>query len=151
MQSSAGTTNARDDTLKLPCIPGHQAAPCCCGCNIPLRFSRRYGRLLVAANLRDSEALMPHLILQLAALLAHCPPRTVLLSVYESGSRDATGGNACDALCFPLFPQFLGTQVRRLSWTRASFEHCKGSHLADVTAPCELAMAYMGVVMMVHD
>lgn len=60
---------------------------------------RRYGRLLVAANLRDSEALMPHLILQLIALLAHCPLHTVLLSVYESGSRDATGENARGAYC----------------------------------------------------
>jgi Cryptococcal mannosyltransferase 1 len=67
-----------------------------------LHFSRRYGRLLVAANLRDSEALMPHLILQLVALLAHCPPHTVLLSVYESGSRDGTGQtavNPAEALC----------------------------------------------------
>jgi Cryptococcal mannosyltransferase 1 len=53
----------------------------------------RYGQLLVAANLRDSEALMPHLILQLVALLVYFPQQTVYLSVYESGSRDATGGD----------------------------------------------------------
>jgi hypothetical protein len=35
---------------------------------------------------------MPHLILQLVALLVYFPQQTVYLSVYESGSRDATGG-----------------------------------------------------------
>lgn len=51
----------------------------------------RHGKLLLAANLKDAEALMPHLILQLAALLVYLPPQSAYLSIYESGSADSTG------------------------------------------------------------
>ncbi len=34
---------------------------------------------------------MPHLILQLAALLVYFPQQSVYLSIYESGSSDSTG------------------------------------------------------------
>ena len=45
----------------------------------------------MASNLKDSEELMPHLILQLTALAVYLPPQTAFLSIYESGSADATG------------------------------------------------------------
>lgn len=54
-------------------------------------FTCRYGKLLIAANLKDAETLMPHLILQLAALLVYFPQQSVYLSIYESGSSDSTG------------------------------------------------------------
>ncbi len=54
--------------------------------------------MLVAGNLRDSEELMPHLLLQLLAVLAYLPPHSAFLSLYESGSSDSTG-----APCFAAF------------------------------------------------
>lgn len=43
---------------------------------------------------------MPHLILQLVALLAYFPQQSVYLSVYESGSHDATGDDLyCSLNC----------------------------------------------------
>ncbi len=47
--------------------------------------------MLVAANLHNSGALMPHYTLQLLALLAALPRGAAFLSVYESGSTDDTG------------------------------------------------------------
>ena len=49
-------------------------------------------RILIAANLHNSESLMPHYTLQLLALLAVRPPAATFLSIYESGSSDDTGG-----------------------------------------------------------
>ena len=51
----------------------------------------RGSKVLVAANLHNSGALMPHYTLQLLALLAALPRGTAFLSVYESGSTDDTG------------------------------------------------------------
>jgi len=51
----------------------------------------RGSKVLVAANLHDSAALMPHYTLQLLALLAALPRGSAFLSVYESGSTDDTG------------------------------------------------------------
>ena len=47
--------------------------------------------MLIAANLHNSVALIPHYSLQLLALLAARPPGSAFLSIYESGSSDATG------------------------------------------------------------
>ena len=54
----------------------------------------RGSKVLVAANLHDSGALMPHYTLQLLALLAALPRGSAFLSVYESGSTDDTGARA---------------------------------------------------------
>lgn len=48
-------------------------------------------QVLLAANVRDSEELLPHFILQLVHLLAVLPRGTAFLSIYESGSSDASG------------------------------------------------------------
>lgn len=50
--------------------------------------------MLIAANLHNSAALMAQYSLQLLALLAVRPPGSAFLSIYESGSSDATGALA---------------------------------------------------------
>ncbi|KAK9806939.1 hypothetical protein WJX72_008114 [[Myrmecia] bisecta] len=45
---------------------------------------------LVAANLHNSEPLMPHFIVQLLGFLAALNPRAMFVSIYESGSTDKT-------------------------------------------------------------
>ena len=53
--------------------------------------SGRGSKVLIAANLHNNAALMPHYTLQLAALLATLPRGAAYLSIYESGSTDDTG------------------------------------------------------------
>lgn len=53
--------------------------------------SSSFGRLLVAGTLHNNEVLMPHLLLQLLALALYLPPQSIYVSLYESGSGDATG------------------------------------------------------------
>lgn len=74
------------------------AAPC-----ITSARSCRGEKVLIAANLHNSVALMPHYSLQLLALLAVRPPGSTFLSVYESGSSDATGApdGSCTAESLP--------------------------------------------------
>ena len=49
-------------------------------------------KYLLAANFRDNEDLLPHVIVQLWHLLAILPQGSVFVSVYESNSEDSTGG-----------------------------------------------------------
>ena len=46
---------------------------------------------MLAVNLRNNAALMPHYTLQLMALLVARPVGQTFLSIYESGSTDGTG------------------------------------------------------------
>ena len=48
-------------------------------------------KYLLAANFRDNEDLLPHVIVQLWHLLAILPQDSVFVSVYESNSEDSTG------------------------------------------------------------
>ena len=48
-------------------------------------------QVLLAANVHNNEELLPHFILQLSHLLSVLPHGTAFLSVYESGSSDASG------------------------------------------------------------
>ena len=48
-------------------------------------------KYLIAANFRNNEDLLPHLIVQLWHLLAILPQGSAFVSVYESGSTDSTG------------------------------------------------------------
>ena len=70
--------------------------------------SCRGSKVLVAANLHYSGALMPHYALQLLALLVALPRGDALLSIYESGSTDDTGALS---RCLP--PRFWPTKRRR--------------------------------------
>ena len=49
----------------------------------------------MAANMHNNEEVLPHFILQLIHLFAVLPPETAFLSIYESGSKDSTGGLSC--------------------------------------------------------
>lgn len=48
-------------------------------------------KFMVAANFRNNEELLPHVIVQLWHLLAILPQGSTFLSIYESGSEDSTG------------------------------------------------------------
>ena len=48
-------------------------------------------KVLVAGLLSNTEALMPHYILQLLEFAASMPAGSVFVSIYESGSKDNTG------------------------------------------------------------
>ena len=56
--------------------------------DLPLLKGQKY---LIAANFRNNEDLLPHLIVQLWHLLAILPQGSAFVSVYESGSTDSTG------------------------------------------------------------
>lgn len=56
-------------------------------------------KYLLAANFRNNEGLLPHVIVQLWHLLAILPQGSVFVSVYESGSEDSTGNHS--VLPFP--------------------------------------------------
>lgn len=49
------------------------------------------GPFFLAANLFNSEGLMPHLMMTLLKLTAVLPPDSVYVSIYESNSKDETG------------------------------------------------------------
>ena len=48
-------------------------------------------RVFVASNLKDSAAKLQHYIVQMLTSLAALPRDDVFVSIYESGSKDATG------------------------------------------------------------
>lgn len=56
--------------------------------DLPLLKGQKY---LIAANFRNNEELLPHLIVQLWHLLAILPQGSAFVSIYESGSTDSTG------------------------------------------------------------
>ena len=56
-----------------------------------LRVSASH-RVLLAANMHNNEELLPHYLAQLIHVLSLLPPGSAFLSIYESGSTDATGG-----------------------------------------------------------
>lgn len=58
--------------------------------DLPLLKGRKY---LIAANFRNNEELLPHVIVQIWHLLAILPQGSTFLSIYESDSSDSTGGN----------------------------------------------------------
>ena len=51
-------------------------------------------KILLAGLLTNTEALMPHYILQLLEFVASALPGSTFVSVYESGSTDRTGKTA---------------------------------------------------------
>ena len=70
----------------------------------PKTVAMASSQVLLAANVHNSEELLPHFILQLSHLLSVLPHGTAFLSIYESGSSDASGarrlymlGKSCDA------------------------------------------------------
>lgn len=83
-----GTCHQQSPSLRLQLMSGLwlTVTPC-----ITFTSACRGEKVLIAANLHNSVALMPHYSLQLLALLAVRPPGSVFLSIYESGSSDATG------------------------------------------------------------
>lgn len=58
---------------------------------LPTRLPESVGKVLIAANMYDNEAVAPHFVLQLLKLVARFPRGRIFVSVYESGSKDATG------------------------------------------------------------
>ena len=50
----------------------------------------RSSRLMVCADLHNSGAIMPNLVAQLTEAVSALPPANVFVSIYESGSTDAT-------------------------------------------------------------
>jgi hypothetical protein len=62
--------------------------------DLPLLKGRRY---LIAANFRNNEELLPHVIVQIWHLLAILPQGSTFLSIYESDSSDSTGAVAAVA------------------------------------------------------
>lgn len=54
--------------------------------------------MLLAANVHNNEDLLPHFILQLSHLLSVLPYGTAFLSVYESGSSDASGARRSELI-----------------------------------------------------
>ena len=50
-------------------------------------------RVFIASDLINSARLMPHFVTQMLFTAAILPPGAVFVSVYESGSSDATGGH----------------------------------------------------------
>lgn len=56
--------------------------------DLPLLKGQKY---LIAANFRNNEDLLPHVIVQLWHLLAILPQGSAFVSIYESGSIDSTG------------------------------------------------------------
>ena len=48
-------------------------------------------KFLLAANLRDNEEVLPHLIVQLWHTISLLPEESVFVSIYENASSDKTG------------------------------------------------------------
>ncbi len=59
--------------------------------------SARPQNVFVAGLLTNTEALMPHYVLQLLEFSISLPTGSIFVSVYESGSTDSTGDRSCHA------------------------------------------------------
>ena len=61
--------------------------------------SARPQKVFVAGLLTNTEALMPHYVLQLLKFSVSLPSGSIFVSMYESGSTDSTGDRSCYAQC----------------------------------------------------
>jgi hypothetical protein len=59
--------------------------------------SARPQKVFVAGLLTNTEALMPHYVLQLLEFSVSLPTGSLFVSIYESGSTDSTGDRSCHA------------------------------------------------------
>lgn len=57
--------------------------------------SARPQKVFVAGLLTNTEALMPHYVLQLLEFSVSLPTGSIFVSIYESGSTDSTGDRSC--------------------------------------------------------
>ena len=71
------------------CGAGTLAVPCLL--DPTLVTAPRYKRIFIASNLHNNGALMPHFITQLLLSVVSFTPGDAFISLYESGSTDATG------------------------------------------------------------
>lgn len=58
-----------------------------------------YKRVLIVSNLKDNAALLPHYMLQLLLAVGSLPEKSVFISIYESGSSDASGRPPASSIC----------------------------------------------------
>lgn len=72
--------------------------------SLPVSNIAAQGKVLLAANMRNNEDLLPHFSLQLLQLLAALPHRSAFVSIYESGSTDNTGKHHCCQLMNAVWP-----------------------------------------------
>ena len=61
--------------------------------------SARPQKVFVAGLLTNTEALMPHYVLQLLEFSVSLPSGSIFVSIYESGSTDSTGDRSCYVQC----------------------------------------------------
>ncbi len=71
------------------CGAGTPAVPCLLDPTLPT--PPRDKKIFIAANLHNNAALMPHFITQLLLSVVSLTPGDAFVSLYESGSTDATG------------------------------------------------------------
>ena len=71
------------------CGAGTPAVPCLLDPTLPAPPRNR--RIFIASNLHNNAALMPHYITQLLLSVVSLTPEATFVSLYESGSTDATG------------------------------------------------------------
>ena len=71
------------------CGAGTPAVPCLLDPTLPT--PPRDKKIFIAANLHNNAALMPHFITQLLLSVVSFTPGNAFVSLYESGSTDATG------------------------------------------------------------
>ena len=89
------------------CGAGTPAVPCLLDPTLPTAPKDK--RIFIASNLHNNAALMPHYITQLLLSVVSLTPGDTFVSLYESGSADATGKPTCaskisDCLCRNLQP-----------------------------------------------
>ena len=71
------------------CGAGTPAVPCLLDPTLPT--PPRDKKIFIAANLHNNAALMPHFVTQLLLSVVSLTPGNAFVSLYESGSTDATG------------------------------------------------------------
>ena len=75
-----GEVEERTSQNGVPCLDDPTLPPVPAGTSV-----------LLASNLHNNEALLPHFALQLLQLLVGLPQGSAYVSIYESGSTDRTG------------------------------------------------------------
>ena len=89
-------TTALANTLKIP------STQLCHFLEDDITSFNTQQKVLVAGLLTNTEALMPHYILQLLKYATAMPPGNVFVTIYESGSTDLTGLSAASKLMQPV-------------------------------------------------
>ena len=96
--SSPRKVNAYDPTLKFiesvasEILHTEQQVSCPWDPTLELDLPHLLGqKYLLAANFKNNEELLPHVIIQFWHVLAILPEGSAFVSVYESGSTDSTG------------------------------------------------------------